>query len=428
MDIINKLNINEEINNIRNNQHTYLFFTKPNRLDDLPNIDYFNEDEKHIKKETPDTIFNYFNNFINKKTRVNDINGQVVSHIATIFRCDFCNKSRRLLIDKKRYKTYYWCYHCFSNICISCYDNMNREIFIRRKKFDKYNGTRNKQQIDTETCKIHNMFVQRNLTYGLEEESGITGHRCDICFDTDLGSLTDYYTREDKLVIREKYDEDCNVKYTDFVNVNTVELIEGETIIDDTFDICIDCYNLNRANCRQQVIDDNMQFVKHIGTHKDYPFYESKFNSMLYWFPVVCDNKDNRILINLNPDDENYNKVCIQSINVNPPYTEFYYNYFVLMDLKYSLQIILQMLQDILTHNTLDELSIIQLLMKTLNIEFDYNIEYANRLLSGQNITENDVEGVYEKNNNCDTTFEDDISNDDTPNYNTETDDDDNKL
>lgn len=52
-------------------------------------------------------------------------------------------------------------------------------------------------------------------------------------------------------------------------------------------------------------------------------------NSLLFWIPILRNDNDNLVLIKLNPEDENYKKICLVSIDIN-----YQIRYYILNEVK----------------------------------------------------------------------------------------------
>lgn len=64
----------------------------------------------------------------------------------------------------------------------------------------------------------------------------------------------------------------------------------------------------------KKVEDKNMKLIGK-NDKANFLFSYTDFNSMYYWVPIILDNEMSRILMNLNPEDKNYGKLCLQSCN-----------------------------------------------------------------------------------------------------------------
>ena len=107
---------------------------------------------------------------------------------------------------------------------------------------------------------------------------------------------------------------------------------------DDSFDICIKC-SLNDVSCKYLIGTKNMTLEKIDNI--------TEMGSLLYWIPLVYDNDDGKILINLNPDCNNYRKLCLQCCDIYG-----FSGYFIINEPDITLNILLEKLKYI-TDNVL---------------------------------------------------------------------------
>ena len=154
-----------------------------------------------------------------------------------------------------------YCFHCHKDMCHLCHEEINEEIAIK-------NGAVNykKREKQLNICRNNNLLYQRDLRY----------IQCDIC--------------KEKIV-------ENNIIYTKLIK-------------NSTYDVCEKCY-LNNEEAKQIVISDNFKKTEY---RKMFDY--SNINSLLYWIPIIKDNNNNLVLINLNPEDENYKKICLVNIDI----------------------------------------------------------------------------------------------------------------
>jgi hypothetical protein len=294
MDILKQIHIANEIINIDGEDDTpaLAVFKMPESMDPLPEISDAFIHKKWLIKETPESIIEYYNDIINREYRIRAFNGVVINAINDSYYCDYCKTKI------KDIKDYYYCYHCSNDMCKLCYEEVDEETAIKNgaKNFAKRAETLNE-------CRSHGCLKHRSLYM-----NGPYVKVCDIC---ELGINMDYYSRPD-----------------------------DET---DTYDICIHCYNSDRENSKQEVEEHNMTLVKVDLDINKLPFMQSGFNSMMYWLPIVKDEDYNRILMNLNPDDENYRKIAFQSWDDHSRV-----GFGFVFDPQYTLEKVLTILKDII--------------------------------------------------------------------------------
>lgn len=277
----------------------FIFFDKPEKMDNLPEIDNSLINEKFVKIMSTDDIVNYYNYFIKGDLRIYVFNGaRVIDYKYGGCYCDYC----RTEVDTSNY---YYCYHCYSDMCNYCYEETNEEIAIK-------NGAKNYAS----RAKALNKCRSCNL---IKERITPVIYNCDICEKTIDDSIGRYTVKENN---------------------------------EHTYDICFKCYNEDNNGCKVQVEKRGMKFYKYESEREKYPFYYTDFGSMLNWIPIITDDLGKNctdygnIFINLNPDDKNYKKICLQSCDDHARC-----GYFILYDEEHTLDNILKMLKEICDEN-----------------------------------------------------------------------------
>jgi len=187
---------------------------------------------------------------------------------------------------------------------------------------------------------------------------------CDICkskiginnYYSTLKSNEDNEDHDHEDEDNEDYEDEDNEDNEDYEDEDYED--EDEDNEDDVneycenYNVCLKCYSQSNKSMK------SMKFIDQ-SDKENYIFNCTGMGSMLYWFPIISSNgtdwkgdikdykddeddkynwKDNRLLINLNPDDKNYNKLCAY---ISGKDGDFYYI------INENINIILKMLKDI---------------------------------------------------------------------------------
>lgn len=294
MDIIDKLNIDE--NYIVTEDNITLCIDKPLVLDKLPYIDPLLINNKYLTIENSEIIFAYFKDLLdteNSSTSVNIINGIYLDRDCDRYNCNYC----KIRINCN----WFYCYHCNKNMCKLCYEETSEEIALKNgsKKYKEREELLNK-------CRSFNKIQPINMYNATKTKCN---KYCDIC--------------REKIVTSNLY----SIKETY-----------------DTYDICLNCYK-NNSDVRNIVETKSMKLID-INDKCNYYFGHTNFGSMLYWFPIIRDIEGCSVFINLNPNDINYRKICLQGLDNHGRS-----GYFIIRDDKYDLQKVLQRLKEICDNN-----------------------------------------------------------------------------
>lgn len=238
-----------------------IFVQKPANIAELPAIDKDSINEKYFTIETKDSVAGYFNDILEGNIRICLINGVRVEYSEwASYNCDYC----RAEITGE----YYYCYHCNKDMCMLCYEEVNEAIAILHGA-KKYHERRDA----LDACREASRMGKRNTEMCREND-----RLCDLCSELIGENINFYSTFED-----------------------------GKC-----FDICSDCYANDKQNARNTVEQKKMALYD-TESILSYLFGQTDFESMMYWFPVLTDTESCRVLVNLNVDSKNYNKVCLQS-------------------------------------------------------------------------------------------------------------------
>lgn len=282
MEFINNISIDDPI--FCTNSGKFVFLDKPDKLDSPPKIDKSFINEKYVKLSTPESITQYFNNIPDMELVA--FNGIAVYDGNHRYYCRYC---KHCITDD-----WYYCYHCYNDTCKMCYsevdDNGDAEQF-------KYT------QAKLNKCRDCNQIKYRPIYNVIER-----GHcYCDVCS-----------------CVIDSFDE----RYT------------GRRNPDHTIDICMDCYE-NKENAKTIVETRGLKLLKK-EDRETYLFNYTDFNSLYYWIPIIECDDGCRIFMNLNPDDKNYRKLCLQSCDKNDSV-----GYFIIYDESITLDVLLQKLKEI---------------------------------------------------------------------------------
>lgn len=298
MEIINKLDIFNDI--ITTNEGSTLFFIKPVVLENLPSIDPSLINDTYFKVETPETILSYFEDLLNdddSMARIQVVNGLHLEDMCNAYYCDYCKTSIK--------DNCFFCCHCNKDMCKMCYEETSEEVALAN---DAKNYKRREESLNK--CRTLNKIVPRNIYYIITPNDY---RSCDLC--------------NNSVTIRDNFYSIKTERYA-------------------TYDICTNCYKTS-DDARNIVETKSMQLID-VNDKSNYYFSYTGFGSMLYWFPIIVDAEDCRVLMNLNPEDKNYGKICLQSCD---DYGRF--GYFI-ADETYELHRILQRLKEICDKGTFE--------------------------------------------------------------------------
>lgn len=273
-----------------------VFLHKPAKLDAPPIIDKTYIDEKLLLICNEDYVTDYFNDIINNHMRLVNFNGIFLDR-PLCYECDYCHTSIK--------DNWYYCFHCYKDMCKMCYEEVNEEIAIK-------NGAKNykDREKNLNECRHFNQIVPRPI-YGIPF---IGDNYCHVC---------------NKLI------ESLSARYS-------VYDIHKE----DSLDICMDCYQ-NRENAKNMVELKNMKYIS-ADNRESFLFNYTDFNSLCYWIPIITDKINQfNILMNLNPDDKNYGKLCFQAVDDHGRS-----GYFIMYDESITLESVLQKLKEITDKGT----------------------------------------------------------------------------
>ena len=349
MEIINQLNVpNNIIYCNEDDEDTFLFVHKPLRLDELPSIDASFINDKYLELETPKSMLDYFNNVLNspERLRISLINGiQLNRNAYSGYVCDYCCTCIE--------DDWFYCLHCNKNMCKLCHEETTEEIAIA-------NGSENykKREDKLNKCRAFNQIEPRNI-YNII--TPIYGRMCDICEYDDIN--------------------DFIIGFND--NFYSVTTDSGY----NTFDICMDCYQKS-DDVRNMVETKSMRLID-VNDKSNYFFYYTEFGSMLYWFPVISDTEGCHVFINLNPDDTNYGKICLQSSDDHGRR-----GYFIIRDEKYTLQKVLERLKEICDKGTFEYKDLEKVEDGVYGEEIVTSCGYGSRLIKRETIKEPKYEWV----------------------------------
>ncbi len=274
MEIINNLKIEEELKKLSDGSciedgYTF-FFMKPTRMDDLPIVDESKIDKNKIEIYTPEMITSFFEEIYDNNCRLRSFNGLVFgespNYFSDCYYCDYCHTSME--------KDGYYCYHCYSDMCKLCFEETSEEVAIK-------NGAKNYKDREEKlnNCRNCNLLEERPIRMKCIE---ISSRNCDVCRKKDI-EKENFYTVDEN---------------------------------DNTYDICLECYDTNNDNAQETVKEKKMTFLEKDDKSR-YMFYYTDMGSLLFWIPILRDKNEEptSILMNLNPDDKNYKKICFHCID-----------------------------------------------------------------------------------------------------------------
>ncbi len=255
MDIINKLEIPEEL--ITNEENICLFFIKPDVLENPPEIDPSLIKSRYLKIDTPETMYNHFLDLLEPEIEVRIINGIPLDKDSVVYSCNYCHKD---IMDD-----WYYCHHCRGYMCSKCYKN---DEFVLDSNKDNFDECKKNKMLELKSVKC--ITLSRYC------------FRCDLCF---------------LLINRNDMFYSCNC---------------GNNVY-DTYDICLSCYE--KSNDAKRMVDSKQMKLINQKDKQNHIFEYTGFGSMLYWFPIITDLSDLSVLINLNPNDVNFRKLCLKGVD-----------------------------------------------------------------------------------------------------------------
>lgn len=209
-----------------------------------------NVNEEHFTICDMKSIKQYFKSFTDETVDVSVIEGFRLDTYASYF-CDYC-------ITPIQDQAYY-CYHCHKDMCLLCHSETSEEIALK-------NGAKHyhKRKDALDLCRAQNKLKPRSFT-----KIGLCV-RCDVC---------------------RKYVDDDKRYYS-------------KSNGDNSYDVCLECYDEKKHS--DLVLLDKEDI-------NSYAFGKTNFESMLYWFPVIIGKENTKVLININKDSANFNKVCLSA-------------------------------------------------------------------------------------------------------------------
>lgn len=295
MEILNKLEIKNDI--FIPDDGGALFFVKPIILEQLPSIDSSLINDKYLQLATPEIILAYFEELLDEDIRVKVINGIHIIDYCSSYYCDYC-KTR--ISDN-----WFYCNHCNKDMCKCCHEETSEEIAIK-------NGAKNYKvrEADLNKCRSCKLIEPRNI-YNIV----IPGASC-----CDL----------------------CNEHIVDS-NFYSTKLKETNS----SYDICENCYQISVEV--RNIVETKSMILIDINDKSNYYFGYTGFGSMLYWFPIIYDTDECCVLMNLNPEDPNYGKICLKGCDSHGRF-----GYFIIRDEKYDLHKVLERLKEICDKGTFE--------------------------------------------------------------------------
>jgi hypothetical protein len=291
MDIIQNLETNDIFTT---DERSTVFMYKPSELVSFPNIGLDMINTKYLSIQTHENIKEYFESMFDDSVSLHVIDGIHLNSGCDSYYCDYCKTNIK--------ENWFFCYHCYKDMCKMCHEETNEEIAVK-------NGAKNykKREEDLNMCRSHNKIVSRNIR---NKKNPSSWRSCDLCHET-IDEKHNFYTAE------------------------------------EDYDICLNCYQ-NSDDARNIVETKDMSLFD-LNDKKCYLFNSTDFGSMLYWIPIIGDTETCHVLMNLNPNDKNYGKICLQSCDDHGRF-----GYFIVRDENYDLNKILMRLKEITDKGTFE--------------------------------------------------------------------------
>jgi hypothetical protein len=244
-------------------------------------------------------MLEYFKDLLDTGMRINVLNGIHLNDECSSYYCDYCKTNIK--------DDWFYCSHCNNDMCKMCYEETSEEIAMK-------NGAKNYKNREEalKQCRDLNKIEPRNI-YNII--TPIYGRTCDL----------------------------CNIYFDASVNFYSIKT--GE--YGNTYDICLDCYQ--KSDDARNIVETKSMRLIDVLDKSNYYFAHTGFGSMLYWFPIISDTEGCHVFINLNPNDINYGKICLQSCDDHRRL-----GYFIIKDDKYNLQKALERLKEICDKGTFE--------------------------------------------------------------------------
>lgn len=237
---------------IENDCENIINVKMPNKYADLTEC---RKIEGHILYTLND-IINYFQSIKDDNIRITMINGIFICPDAFGLYCDYCKTFMRDREDD----VYYHCQDCCLDMCNLCYDETSEEIAIK-------NGAKNWHERKDKLNKCRDLHT-------LSKRFQCSQYYCDIC---------------DKII-------SDNERYSNISKDNR-----------NCNDVCLNCSSTDEG---KDLIEKKSLTLRE--NHSN-PMEYADFGSLLDWVPIMRDNEYNHIFINLNPDSQYFEKICLLS-------------------------------------------------------------------------------------------------------------------
>lgn len=348
MDIYDNLPSND-IHILTSDDATYsaIFLYKPSRIGEFPTIDESDVDSKWITIATKEYMNEYFQQFyLDEDAPTLSIGNGLHQDINEYYSCDICRKVLEPKMDeniedeimRSEYSLYLPHVRYW---CFHCSKDMCYDC--RDKHILEHNDGMNRiitpaRVIDSTLCQV-----------------------CDRCND-ELDAMDYHYISEGK----------ANV------------------------DVCMSCYEKEDFDGKTDLILYNPKEPKY------HMFYHTGLKSMLYWVPLVYDTGDNHVLMNLNPDDEYFGRLCLQCNDGDDSYVSSGRDWEVRMLGKHvTLQMVLKSLKKITEKGTFvsttykDRGNTVIKVEKVFGEGTEHEIQYPIQLLMKKDMDEKDEGHIY---------------------------------
>lgn len=149
------------------------------------------------------------------------------------------------------FSTYSYCRECCNNMCNNCFNKLSLQ---NTEEKNKLNG-----------CRTHTL-IPRSLG------DILCKYPCEVC---------------------KQYIEASESRFVDTKK---------------NYNICLNCSKTDEG--KELIIQKNITFHTVMDSLK-----QRDFGSLLDWKPVIADDEENKILVNLNPESEYYGKICLSAMD-----------------------------------------------------------------------------------------------------------------
>lgn len=170
------------------------------------------------------------------------------------------------------------------------------------------------------------------------------GYVCNSCYEKPVFLKCKQINNMKSILINtiiEPSDRMCDLCNED------IDLLTNRYASCDGCDVCMECYE-NNSDAQQLVKEKDCKLID-IDCRDNYVFNYTDFGSIMNWVPIIADNWHCHILMNLNPEDKNYGKLCMQSCDDHGRF-----GYYIIYDESVTLDTLLDKLKTLTDKGSYD--------------------------------------------------------------------------